>query len=120
MWCVERENREEITRSITHQESSKDNEVAAEATFHHNAVLKGGVDRGRAAVARWVLVVDGMLPALVLGEDDAIVLGGRLIRGAASRGGTLVVLLLEGAVAAVGGGGFITLEDVELAHGEKN
>lgn len=111
MWC------EKIMGSITHQKSSKDNEVAAEATLHHNAVLKGGVDRGRAAVAWWVLVVDGMLPALVLGEDDAVVLGGRLVRGAASRGGTLVVLLLEGAVAAVDGGGVIALEDVELAHG---
>lgn len=103
----------------THQESSKDNEVAAEATLHHDAVLKSGVDRGRAAVAWRVLVVDSMLPALVLGEDNAVFLGGRLVRGAAGGGRTLLVtvLLRNGAVAGVGRVGVTALEDVELAHG---
>lgn len=66
-----------------------------------------------------VLMVDGMLPALVLGEDDAIVLGGGLVRGAAAGGRTLLVAVLfrDGAVAAVGRAGDAALEDVELAHG---
>lgn len=103
-------------RAIAYQETTKDDKVTAESRLHNNTILKGGIDRGRATVV--------MRVALVLGEDDAVALDGRLVGRTSGRGRALVVgsssgalfLVLRGNGTVAGVALRVTLEKVELCH----